>query len=73
MKKLIEQSPAQFGNARQLTSQLANLSRFDRIHELIESFWSDQSHQSAKIWKEHVNINSVMLATCLAPDGYLQL
>ena len=73
MQKQIEQSPTHFTNARQLTALLENLSRFHRIHELIEGFWLERSHQSANIWKEHVNINSVMLATSLAPDGYLQL
>ena len=73
MQKQIEQSPAHFTNANQLTSLLVNLSRFHRIHELIESFWLERSHQSAKIWQEHANINGVMLATSLAPDGYLHL
>ena len=73
MQKQIEQSPTHFTNARQLTALLENLSRFHLVHELIESFWLERSHQSAKIWKEHENINGVMLATSLAPDGYLQL
>ncbi len=73
MQKRIEQSPARFTNANQLTALLANLSRFHPIHELIESFWLEHSHQSAKSWREHANINGVMLATSLAPDGYLQL
>jgi len=73
MQKRIKQSPAHFTNARQLTALLSNLSRFCRIHELIENFWSEPGHQSAKTWKEHADINNVMLATSLAPDGYLQL
>ena len=73
MQKRIEQSPAHFTNASQLDTLLTNLSRFHRIHELIESFWSEHSNQSAKTWKEHANINGVMLATSLAPDGYLHV
>jgi hypothetical protein len=71
MQKRIEQSPAHFTDASQLTTLLTNLSRFHHIHELIESFWLEPEHQSAKTWKEHTDINSVMLATSLAPDGYL--
>jgi hypothetical protein len=73
MQKRIAQSPAHFTNANQLTALLANLSRFRRIHELIESFWLEHSHQSVKTWQQHADINNVMLATSLAPDGYLQL
>ncbi len=71
MQERIEQFPAHFANANQLTSLLTNLSRFHGIRELIESFWLEPGHQSAKTWQEHAEINNVMLATSLAPDGYL--
>jgi hypothetical protein len=73
MQKRIEQHPEQFSNAMQLTHLLTNLSGFHRIHELIERFWLEPGYQSVKSWKEHADINSVMLATSLAPEGYLQL
>lgn len=73
MQKRIEQQPEHFTNANQLLSLLTNLSYFNRIHELIERFWLEPGHQSIKTWQEHADINSVMLATSLAPDGYLKL
>ena len=73
MQKQIEQSPAHFANAKQLATLLTNISCFIRIHELIENFWLEAGHQSVKSWQEHADINSVMLATSLAPEGYLQL
>jgi hypothetical protein len=73
MQKRIEQQPEHFTNAKQLLALLTNLSCFHRIHELIESFWLEPGHQSIRTWKVHADINSVMLATSLAPDGYLQL
>ena len=73
MQLRIEQSPAHFANANQLATLLTSLSRFRRIHELIESFWLEPGHRSVKTWQEHMDINSIMLATSLAPDGYLQL
>jgi len=73
MQKRIELYPGHFANVNQLLALLANLCRFHRIHERIESFWLEDSHQLAKTWQEHKDINSVMLATSLAPDGYLQL
>ena len=39
--------------------------------EEIESFWLDPAHQRAASWHEHLDINEVMLATALAPEGYL--
>ncbi|MGD9082806.1 MAG: hypothetical protein PVJ50_06225 [Desulfobacterales bacterium] len=41
--------------------------------EAIEKFWLDPKNRRAKSWTEHQDINSVMLATSLAPDGYLKL
>jgi len=73
MQNQIELNPGHFINVDHLRPLLATLSHFRPIHELIESFWLEDSHQFAKTWQEHMDINSVMLATSLAPDGYLQL
>jgi hypothetical protein len=71
MQKIIEQHPKNFTNAEQLTSTLNNLSRFNRIDEFIERFWLEPEHRFVNSWLEHADINNVMLATSLAPDGYL--
>ncbi len=73
MQKRIAQHSEHFSNANELSSLLANLSGFHRIYEFIENYWSEPAHQSVKTWQEHADINNVMLATSLAPDGYLQL
>lgn len=39
----------------------------------IEIFWRDPKHQESTSWTEHQDINQVMLATALAPDGFLEL
>jgi hypothetical protein len=39
----------------------------------IESFWLDPTHRAAPTWIAHRDTGDVMLATCLVPDGYLQL
>jgi hypothetical protein len=39
--------------------------------ETIASFWLAPAHQRARSWQEHLDINEVMLATALAPDGFL--
>jgi len=42
------------------------------LGETIENFWLDPANQKAGTWKDHRHINMVMLATSLAPDGYLR-
>jgi len=37
----------------------------------LDEFWSDPAHRRARSWLAHRDINEVMLATSLAPDGYL--
>lgn len=39
----------------------------------IEDFWCEPAQRRGKTWQEHRDINSVMLATSLAPDGYVKL
>ena len=49
------------------------LQRYLRLGPEIEAFWCEPAHRSARTWAEHQDINEVMLATCLAPDGFLVL
>jgi len=39
----------------------------------IEAFWGDERRRLSPLWREHANINDVMLAASLVPDGYLDL
>ncbi len=71
MQKTIEQHPENFTNTDQLKTRLSKLTLFLRINEFIESFWLQPEHRSVDSWLEHVDINNVMLATCMAPGGYL--
>jgi hypothetical protein len=43
------------------------------IREHIENFWLYAEHQKSQTWTEHRDINEVMLATSLAPEGFLEL
>lgn len=36
------------------------------------AFWRTPEHQAGASWSEHLDINAVMLATALDPDGYLE-
>ncbi|MGE5190930.1 MAG: hypothetical protein ACM3U2_00395 [Deltaproteobacteria bacterium] len=43
------------------------------LADQIRTFWSDSPHRLGRTWMEHRDINTVMLATSLSPEGYLQL
>jgi hypothetical protein len=59
--------------APRVRTRLEALMRYVPLGKTIESYWRDPSHQSTRTWAEHRDINEVMLATCLAPDGFLVL
>jgi hypothetical protein len=53
--------------------QMARLGRHMPLCEAIESFWLEPRNRQSQSWTAHEDINRVMLATSLAPDGYLGL
>ncbi len=73
IEELMEEKPNVFEKNHPVYSQIKHLRRFTPLGEAIEKFWLDPQNRTAKTWTEHQDINSVMLATSLAPDGYLKL
>lgn len=55
------------------SSLLEALRRFEWLRPEIEAFWLDPRHQTVRSWTEHRDINEVMLATSLMPEGFLRL
>lgn len=43
------------------------------LADQIRTFWSAPAHRRTSTWADHDDINTVMLATSLAPDGYVRL
>lgn len=43
----------------------------DALASQIEACWRAPRHRQTSIWLEHVDINEVMLATSLVPEGFL--
>ncbi len=56
-----------------LRMQLEAIMQYLPMREEIESFWRNAAHRDSRSWAEHRDINEVMLATSLAPDGFLIL
>jgi hypothetical protein len=54
-------------------ARLQALMQYAPIGKAIESFWRAAEHRQTRSWSDHRDINEVMLATSLAPDGFLAL
>lgn len=52
-------------------TSVAGIRPFAHLRETITTFWIDPRHRGARAYREHEDINDVMLATALAPDGFL--
>lgn len=67
---LLTQRRETLGDAasRSLATQLR---RSEPLGRAIVQYWLDPEHQASTNWLAHRDINDVMLATSLAPDGYL--
>jgi hypothetical protein len=52
---------------------LEKLARYDSLRGQIVAFWLEPRHRSGRTWTEHRDIDEVMLATALAPEGFLAL
>lgn len=50
---------------------LAGIPATGALREEIEAFWLRPESRESPTWKEHLDINEVMLATSLAPEGFL--
>jgi hypothetical protein len=69
----IERNEGAFSKERELKVRTKALKQYEAFAEAIDKFWLEPEQQRVRSWTEHQEINMVMLATCLAPDGYLML
>jgi hypothetical protein len=71
LKSLIAQHSSLFDTPNSLYSRIEDLMNYSYLNGEIETFWLKGTSRDAAAWREHRDINMVMLATSLAPDGYL--
>jgi hypothetical protein len=53
--------------------RLAAFAAFAPLREHVRAIWLDPAQHRAATWTEHLDINEVMLATSLLPEGFLEL
>jgi hypothetical protein len=73
LQGLITQNPTAFDNLHLHYSRIERLMQYAQLGEEINMFWLKDTNREGNTWTYHRDINTVMLATSLAPDGFLRL
>ena len=73
IEELISRHTGYFEEPARLQAILGELKAYQSLCDYIETFWMNSENQKSPTWTEHLDINSVMLATSLDPEGYLHL
>jgi len=63
--------PDLFAGTPSIRRKIERLMRYTNLATVIEQFWLKERTGKPDTWEEHRDINMVMLATSLAPDGFL--
>ncbi len=71
--ELVEMNDRFVPRRRELVPILEEIESCVFLSHEIESTWMEPANRSSPLWLEHKNINSVMLATSLAPGGFLKV
>jgi hypothetical protein len=69
----IEENPHIFDRQGPMQRSVKALKGYLPLGDIIERFWLDDKNREAGSWTEHREINMVMLATSLAPEGFLMI
>jgi hypothetical protein len=69
MRELAEEKSGAFEKV--FLSRIESLGRYLPLAGQIGTFWTEEENREAAGWVEHREINTVMLATSLAPEGFL--
>jgi hypothetical protein len=73
LRELIRHAPHDYKMKQRMQSRIENLMQYTPLGDVIETFWLEPANRQTSGWTEHRDINMIMLATSLAPNGYLML
>lgn len=71
LHRCVQGNPDLLPDKKALDLTIGGLREYSPLGETIERFWLDPGNREAETWTGHRDINTVMLATSLIPDGYL--
>jgi hypothetical protein len=69
----MESNPRAFASLPALGPHIERMRPYLPLIGAIERLWLEPENRDSRTWKEHEDINAVMLATSLAPDGFLAM
>ena len=72
-QELMAKNSWAFDSLPSLCPRTERLRAYLPLIDTIECFWLEPKNRGSRTWKEHEDINAVMLATSLAPDGFLAI
>lgn len=73
LREWSQQHPERLPAGSPLVRKIEALAGYLPLAGEIEDFWLAQDNRGADTWREHKEINMVMLATSLAPDAFLAI
>lgn len=73
LKSLIESNEDSFKEHDFLYQRIEALKDYIPLADFLEKFWLKDENRKSNTWLEHREINMVMLATSLAPCGFLKI
>jgi hypothetical protein len=62
-----------FSIDKSLKSRVEVITRYVPLSGIIEHFWMESENRKSHTWNNHIEINMVMFATSLAPNGFLSI
>jgi len=72
-QELVERNSRAFASLPALGPHIGRMRPYLPLIGAIERFWLEPQNRGSRTWKKHEDINAVMLATSLAPDGFLAM
>jgi hypothetical protein len=72
LKMRLDRDPGALADVAGVSSTVESLGRHIGLASKIEQCWLDPLNRRSPNWTNHLDINEVMLATSLAPHGYLE-
>jgi hypothetical protein len=73
LKMRVDRDPGVFEKGDEWLSTLEALMAYVGLAGAVEQFWLQPTNRRSRNWIGHLEINEVMLATSLAPYGYLEI
>lgn len=73
MEQDARRSAARSPGTAEARARLEQLARYAPVRAEIEAFWLAPEHRQVRTWLDHEDINDVMLAASLVPEGLLVL